>query len=89
MLPVTKDEAHDHFKRTLAGSKWQVLRGWHVLRHSFISNGVAEGIDQRLIDAWVGHTTEGMRRRDRHRIPSVEQEATRAVFGDPKPASGA
>ena len=30
-------EAHDHFKRTLAGSKWQVVKGWHVLRHSFIS----------------------------------------------------
>src|SRR5262249_20426862 len=35
--PVTKDEAHDHFKRTLAGSKWETLRGYHVLRHSFIS----------------------------------------------------
>jgi integrase len=28
--PVTRDEAHDHFQRTLAGSKWQVVRGWHV-----------------------------------------------------------
>src|SRR5262249_11966574 len=34
---LTKDEAHDHFKRTLQGSRWGVLRGWHVLRHSFIS----------------------------------------------------
>ena len=33
--PITRDEAHDHFKRTLAGSKWEVIRGWHVLRHSF------------------------------------------------------
>lgn len=33
--PVTRDEAHDHFKRTLAESKWQVLRGWHIFRHSF------------------------------------------------------
>jgi hypothetical protein len=26
--PITPDEAHDHFKRTLAGSKWGVIRGW-------------------------------------------------------------
>ena len=56
--PLTRDEAHDHFKRTLAGSKWKVLRGWHVLRHSFASNCAAKGVDQRLIDSWLGHTTE-------------------------------
>ena len=78
---LTKDEAHDHFGRTLAGSRWEVLRGWHVLRHSFISNCAAGGVDQRLIDAWVGHTTEEMRRRYRHLIPNVEQQAIRTVFG--------
>jgi integrase len=78
---VSKDEAHDHFVRTLAGSKWQVLRGWHVFRHSFRSNCAAAGIDQRLIDAWVGHTTEEMRRRYRHLIPNVERQAIAGVFG--------
>jgi integrase len=48
--PITRDEAHDHFHRTLAGSKWAVLRGWHVLRHSFASNLAAKGVDQRMID---------------------------------------
>src|SRR5262249_40666926 len=43
VLPLTKDEAHDHFQRTLAGSKWAVLRGFHVLRHSFISCLAAAG----------------------------------------------
>jgi integrase len=78
---LTKDEAHDHLRRTLAGSRWEVLRGWHVLRHCFISNCAARGVDQRLIDAWVGHTTEEMRKRYRHLIPSVEQAAIRLVFG--------
>ncbi len=78
---LTKDEAHDHFQRVLAGSKWEVLRGWHVLRHSFVSNAAAAGIDQRLIDSWVGHQTEEMRRRYRHLIPSVEQEAISRMFG--------
>lgn len=77
---ITKDEAHDHFHRAIAGSKWQVLKGWHVLRHSFISNCAAKGVDQRLIDAWVGHQTEEMRKRYRHLIPSAEQAAIRAVF---------
>jgi integrase len=78
---ITKDEAHDHFRRTLAGGKWEVLSGWHVLRHSFISNCAAKAVDQRLIDEWVGHTTEEMRRRYRHLIPSTEQRAIRSVFG--------
>jgi integrase len=43
---VTKDEAHDHFKRTLADSKWSVLRGYHVLRHSFISALASAGVDK-------------------------------------------
>src|SRR6185295_10830631 len=54
VLPVTRDEAHDHLKRTLAGSKWEVLRGFHVLRHSFISFLAAAGVDQRIIDEFVG-----------------------------------
>jgi len=32
-VTLTRDEAHDHFKRALAGSKWEKLRGWHVFRH--------------------------------------------------------
>src|SRR5205823_5932178 len=51
---VTRDEAHDHLKRTLAGSKWQALKGYHVLRHSFISCLAADGVDQRVIDDFVG-----------------------------------
>ncbi|HEY7326451.1 MAG TPA: tyrosine-type recombinase/integrase [Gemmataceae bacterium] len=78
---LTKDEAHDHFQRGLAGSKWEVLCGWHVLRHSFVSNAAAAGIDQRLINSWVGHQTEEMCRRYRHLIPSVEQEAISRMFG--------
>jgi integrase len=68
------------FVRVLRKSKWSVLPGWHCFRHSFISNCVAKGIDQRLIDQWVGHTTEAMRRRYSHLIPKTSQEALRTVF---------
>jgi integrase len=78
--PVTRDEAHDHFKRTLKDSKWKVLRGWHVFRHSFISLLASKGVDQRIIDSFVGHTTEDMRRRYRHLYPSIQQSVMAAVF---------
>jgi integrase len=78
---LTKDEAHYHLQRTLDGSKWEILRGWHVLRHSFVSCSAAAGVDQRIIDEWVGHTTEEMRRRYRHLVPSLQKQAIRTVFG--------
>jgi hypothetical protein len=55
---------------------------WHVFRHSFCSNCAARGVDQRIINAWVGHQTEEMVRRYRHPIPNQQQEAIRLVFGD-------
>ena len=78
---LSRTEASNHFNHTLAGTKWERLTGWHVLRHSFVSNCAAAGVDQRLIDAWVGHTTEDMRRRYRHLIRGVEQQAIKSVFG--------
>jgi integrase len=85
---ITRDEATDHFRRTLAGGKWSVLKGWHVLRHSFISNCAAAGVDQRKIDSWSGHQTDEMRKRYTHLIPGREREAMRLVFGG-KPSESA
>jgi integrase len=75
-------EAQHHFKRTLATTRWQRLRGWHVFRHSFCSNCAAQGVDQRIINAWTGHQTEEMVKRYRHLIPNQEQEAIQSVFGE-------
>jgi integrase len=81
VVALTKDEAHDHLKRTLAGSRWEVLRGFHILRHSFISCLAAAGIDQRIIDELVGHQTDEQRRRYRHLVPDVKHKAIAEVFG--------
>lgn len=78
--PLTVKEAYGIFRRAVDGTKWEVLKGWHVLRHSFITGCVTAGVDQRLIDDWVGHTTEEMRRRYRHLVPSAQQRAIRSVF---------
>jgi len=80
-VAVTHDEAHDHFQRVLAGSKWAVMRGWHVLRHSFASNCAAAGVDQRVINEWMGHQTEEMVRRYRHLLPDQQRQAIDRVFG--------
>ena len=79
--PITRDEANDHFRRAVADSKWKVLKGYHVLRHSFISICASKGVDQRLIDEWVGHTSEETRRRYRHLFPSSQKAALKSVFG--------
>jgi len=81
-IQLREDHVYTHFKETLAGSKWEKLRGWHAFRHSFCSNCAAKGIDQRLINAWVGHQTEEMVRRYRHLIPNQQQEAIRVVFAE-------
>lgn len=83
--PITRDEAQDHLRRVLADSKWDRLRGWHVLRHSFISNCAMKGIDQRIIDSFVGHTTEEMRKRYTHLFPSAKKAAIDAVFPEEAP----
>ena len=78
---LTTSEMHYHFRKTLCESKWSVVKGSHVLRHSMISCMAAAGIDQRIIDDTVGHCSEEMRRRYRHLTPEVKQRSVTAVFG--------
>ncbi len=40
----------------------------------------SKGIDQRMIDEWVGYTTESMRRRYRHLFPSSQKTAMKELF---------
>ncbi len=49
---LTRNEVHGHFKRVLAGTKWEGMRGLHTLRHSFISACASKGVDQRLVQEW-------------------------------------
>jgi integrase len=78
---ISPREAMNYFDRVLRVSKWKVLRGLHVFRHSFISAMASKGIDQRIIDSFVGHCTDEQRRRYAHMYPDVQQEAMREVFG--------
>jgi integrase len=80
--PLTLNEATHNFKSALAGSKWAVLRGFHVFRHSFASNMARRGINQGLIDNYMGHQTEEMRKRYRHLFPQERENAIKEVFGE-------
>jgi integrase len=80
-VALTPQRASELLTRTLAGSPWAKIRGWHVLRHSFISNLASRAVDQRLIDEFVGHTTDQMRERYRHLFPETKRAAIAAVFG--------
>ena len=77
--PLTVNECHDHFRRTFSG-RWRKIRGWHVFRHSFISNCACQGIDQRMVDAWAGHQSDEMRKRYTHLFPNSQHTAISRVF---------
>jgi len=61
--PLTSWTVRNVYDRAAADSTWKHLRGYHVFRHSFASNLASGGVDQRIIDEWMGHQTEEMRRR--------------------------
>ena len=49
--------------------------GFHTYRHSFASNLAVASVDQRVIDEFMGHSTEQMQRRYRHLFPNVRRQA--------------
>lgn len=78
--PLTRDQARDQYRRTFRKSKWDKVRGFHVFRHSFASNLASKGVDQRIIDLWMGHQTEAMRLRYRHLLPSSRRSAIEDLY---------
>lgn len=61
-------------------SKWNVLRGYHVLRHSFASNLARSGrVTQAEIDELMGHQSEEMRFRYRHLFPEDMRRAVNSL----------
>lgn len=80
-VKVTDRQAWRAFVLGVRGSKWRVLRGYHAFRHSFASNLAAAGIDQRVIDDLMGHTTLEMQRRYRHLFPDQRRKAVVSVYG--------
>ncbi len=79
-VPLIPDEALRGFEQTMADSKWKVLRGWHVLRHSFASICAMKGVRETTISKWMGHQTEAMKHRYRHLFPDVTKAEMKKAF---------
>lgn len=77
---LTDGQAWKAFRTGVKRSKWEVLRGFHAFRHSFASNLAAAGVDQRIIDELMGHTTVEMQIRYRHLFPDKRRAAIFSVF---------
>ncbi|WP_254509511.1 tyrosine-type recombinase/integrase [Anatilimnocola floriformis] len=84
--PLSSDKANNRFWQPMRRTEWclDVKKSWfkigfHSYRHSFASNLASLGVDQRIIDEFMGHTTEEMRKRYRHLFPSRKAEAIRAI----------
>jgi integrase len=82
IVPIDKHVARKHFKLTFRGSRWAKLRGYHIFRHSFASNLASLGVDQRIIDEFLGHQTDEMRKRYRHLLPEVRRAAIEKLVPD-------
>jgi len=73
---LTPSQAHHHFEVTLRNSKWKVVPGFHVLRHSFGSNLIRLGtVSSDVVAKWMGHSTMEMWELYQHLFPQdgVEQ----------------
>jgi integrase len=86
--PLTIHQANNAFHQPLRGTRWErempsgkkkIVIGFHTFRHSFASNLAVAGVDQRVIDRWMGHVTEEMRKRYQHLFPSKLAEAIRSL----------
>jgi integrase len=80
-VELTDSVSRKAFRRAVHKTKWSIIRGYHVFRHSLVSSLAAAGIDQRIIDDVTGHQTDEMRRRYRHLAPATQRTALAAVFG--------
>ncbi len=80
--PIDIDRANRCFRQPLRHTEWSLDSrkrrfkiGFHTYRHSFASNLAGAGVDQRVIDEFMGHQTEAMRKRYRHLFPKTRRSA--------------
>ena len=78
---ITPREASNYFDRALRVSKWRVLKGLHVFRHSYLSALANKGVDQRIVDELAGHQTLEQQRRYRHLYQKTLTDAAKHIFG--------
>jgi integrase len=88
--PLGPDGANRAFWQPMRGTSWcldgrrnRFKVGFHTYRHSFASNLASRGVDQRVIDEFMGHQTEAMRKRYRHLFPKDRRAAIECFSFNP------
>jgi integrase len=72
--PLFPHKVWGDFRKLVKGTDFEGI-GFHALRHSFSSNLARAGVDGRIIDHFMGHRTEEMRRRYQHLFPEEKRKA--------------
>jgi len=72
------DRAGRLLEDLIAGTEFQLLGGWHALRHSFISICVWNGLTFEQISKWSGHIDPETQRRYTHFMG----DRSKALMGD-------
>ncbi len=75
------DDADTHLAIALRGHEVFLHVTWHKFRHSVCSIMASQGIDQRKIDAIVGHVDERTAARYRHLCPMTNLDAVKSLLG--------
>jgi site-specific recombinase XerD len=73
--PLDDRTSREAFKAITKNSRWSILRGYHVLRHSFASNLAMKGVDDRIVRKLMGHQSEEMTLRYQHLFPEKQIDA--------------
>jgi integrase len=68
------------YDATLKESRFRVMPGWHTLRHSFASILASKGIDQRVINKFMGHLDEKTVERYRHLYRETGRDAVESLL---------
>jgi integrase len=79
-ITIRSGRLEREFDATLKGSKFAVIPGWHTLRHSFASILASKGIDQRVINKYMGHLDEKTVERYRHLYRETGREAVESLL---------
>lgn len=81
-LPIDPSRSNNLFWQPLRGTNWCLdskknwfKLGFHTYRHSFASNLAAAGVMEAIVDKFMGHQTEAMRKRYRHLFPKNRKSA--------------
>jgi integrase len=78
--PLTVQMATHYLRWALEESRWSVIKGFHTLRHSFISNLASKGVSERVIMRLAGHLNRETTARYAHLFPSAVVDAVKLVF---------